>query len=454
MTVPNIFSLASGTIPLEQLDTNFATPVTIGTTPVQLGETVASFSGVSLVSPIISAPTITDPVLGTPASGTLTNCTGLPILTGVSGLASGASAFLSNPSSSNLAALITDETGTGANVFGTSPTLTTPTVTALNGGQLAGLRNKIINGNMDIAQRGTAAVTTSAAYGPADRFRSGTVGSTFSTTIAELVSGDTLYDTGGARYYTSIAVTSVAGAGNYTVFQQHIENVRLLAGQTATLSFWAKAASGAPLIGVELAQNFASGGSPSAAVTGVGQSITLSTTWTKYTKTITLGSLSGKTIGTDVNSSFTQLNFWLDAGADWNTRTGTIGQASKTVSIAQAQLEIGSVATPFEQRAIALELALCQRYYERSSAIVNQVAASSQHLANAWFKVTKRVNPTSIVYTSPVGGATGKGYNYSTLLDIAATTQGAGIDMITVALQTTVSAGNNIAFNYTAEAEL
>ena len=67
--------------------------------------------------------------LGTPSSGTLTNATGLPISSGVSGLGSGIATFLGTPSSANLAAAVTDETGSGALVFGTSPTLTNPTIT-------------------------------------------------------------------------------------------------------------------------------------------------------------------------------------------------------------------------------------------------------------------------------------------------------------------------------------
>jgi hypothetical protein len=68
------------------------------------------------------------PALGTPISGTLTNCTNLPISSGVSGLGSGIATFLSTPSSANLRSAVTDETGTGGLVFATSPTLVTPTL--------------------------------------------------------------------------------------------------------------------------------------------------------------------------------------------------------------------------------------------------------------------------------------------------------------------------------------
>lgn len=65
MAVPNIFATKTGSIPLSELDANFATPITVGTTSIALGDTAASISNVSLVNP----------TLGTPASGTLTNCT-------------------------------------------------------------------------------------------------------------------------------------------------------------------------------------------------------------------------------------------------------------------------------------------------------------------------------------------------------------------------------------------
>ena len=85
-----------------------------------------STTGTGTVVALATSPVFTTPTLGTPVSGTLTTCTGLPISTGVSGLGSGVATFLGTPSSANLASAVTDETGSGSLVFGTSPSLTTP----------------------------------------------------------------------------------------------------------------------------------------------------------------------------------------------------------------------------------------------------------------------------------------------------------------------------------------
>ena len=78
----------------------------------------------TLTNKTLTAPTLTAPVLGTPASGTLTNCAGLPVASGISGLGASVAIFLATPSSANLAAALTDETGSGAAVFAAQPTIT------------------------------------------------------------------------------------------------------------------------------------------------------------------------------------------------------------------------------------------------------------------------------------------------------------------------------------------
>jgi hypothetical protein len=95
----------------------------------------------------VTSPAFTTPNLGTPSAATLTNATGLPVSTGISGLGTGVGTFLATPSSANLASAVTGETGSGALVFGTTPTIdggifTTrmrfPRVTAFPGTPAAG----------------------------------------------------------------------------------------------------------------------------------------------------------------------------------------------------------------------------------------------------------------------------------------------------------------------------
>lgn len=103
-----------------------ATGLPISTGVAGLGTGVATALAVTVGS--AGAVVVNGGALGTPSSGTLTNCTGLPISTGVSGLGTNVATFLATPSSANLAAAVTDETGTGSLVFGTGPTISRPII--------------------------------------------------------------------------------------------------------------------------------------------------------------------------------------------------------------------------------------------------------------------------------------------------------------------------------------
>lgn len=166
-----------------------------------------------------------------------------------------------------------------------------------------------------------------------------------------------------AAVFAAFGVTGNAGAAAYSVFNQRIEDVRRLGGKTVTVSFWAVLNAGATKIGVSIDQNFGSGGSPSAPVSPAGQSVTLSTTWTRYSLTFTMPSIIGKTLGTN-GDSYTALYFWFSSGATQNARAGGIGVQTHGPNLWGIQLEIGSVATPLEKPDPQQDLAKCQRFYQ------------------------------------------------------------------------------------------
>ena len=133
---------ASNTLTLTGTDSS-SVAFGAGGTVAYTGGTLAQFAATtsSQIAGVISdetgsgslvfatSPTLVTPDLGTPSALTLTNATGLPIATGVSGLGTGVATFLATPSSANLAAAVTGEAGSGALVFDTSPTITSPAIT-------------------------------------------------------------------------------------------------------------------------------------------------------------------------------------------------------------------------------------------------------------------------------------------------------------------------------------
>lgn len=271
----------------------------------------------------------------------------------------------------------------------------TLTAQGQNVSPFSGFKNYIINGNFDVWQRGTSQTITG--YGSDDRWANNNIGST--KTHSQVACSDTERALFNAGYFSRTVVSSVAGASNYTIKIQRIENVTRLAGKTFTVSFWAKADS-AKNIAIDFFQSFGTGGTPSDIVNGIGSTtISLTTEWQKKTVTVTIPSIVGKTLGTDgVHTSHTGLFFWFDAGSDYDLRTNSLGQQSGTFDIAQVQLEEGSVATPFENRPYGLELSLCQRYLPSANTYASGQAYSATNAGIAFpFKVQARINPTGII---------------------------------------------------------
>jgi len=161
LTSPTLTTPALGTPASGVLTNATGLPLTSGVTgtlPVANGGTGVTTSTGTGNTVLSTSPTLVTPVLGTPASGTLTNATGLPISTGVSGLGTGVATFLATPTTANLAAAVTGETGTGALVFGTSPTIASPTITGT--GAIAGTFTGNITGNVTGNVSGTSGSTT------------------------------------------------------------------------------------------------------------------------------------------------------------------------------------------------------------------------------------------------------------------------------------------------------
>jgi hypothetical protein len=265
----------------------------------------------------------------------------------------------------------------------------TAQLSSLNGGPLAGLRNRVINGRFDIWQRGTS--STSLGYQTADRFRYADNGS--SITITQSQQSFTLGQTdvpGEPAYFYRVAKTVAGTSGNFTAIEHGIEDVRTLAGQTATISFYAKCGSGTASSTVYLAQYFGSGGSANVNTSTV--TCTLTTSWQKFTATVSVPSISGKTVG---------------AGHCVFLTIQLPNNAVQTVDLALVQVEAGSVATPFERRSYGQELALCQRYLPAfiSTGSNNALCPAYSYnttgvSAQVQFPVTARVSPTGISISS------------------------------------------------------
>ena len=290
----------------------------------------------------------------------------------------------------------------------------TSTVEQNTGGAVAPFvagKNAIINGDFYVNQRGFTS-TTSSGYVLFDRFSNYVADGTVTYSNQTFTAGAAPVSGYEGKSFIQSAVSGQTAAGAASFFSQKIENVRTLAGQTATLSFWAKAASGTPKIAFEYTQSFGTGGSPSSAVTTASGTATLSTSWARYSINIAIPSLSGKTIGTTDGTSYLEIGFWLSAGSSFASRASSIGIQNNTIGVWGVQLEAGSVATSFTTATGTLsgELAACQRYYWRTTGSAGGYYAMQQDATARGYNfvtdgllknpVPMRTVPTSIDYGS------------------------------------------------------
>jgi hypothetical protein len=216
-------------------------------------------------------------------------------------------------------------------------------------------KNKIINGDFAINQRNFTSTTTNGQYG-FDRFRMALSGATATYSAQTFTAGAAPVAGYESRNFARIATT----VGNDLCrIENLIEDVRTFAGQTITLSFWAKGTNPttAGNLAVNFNQTFGTGGSPSSSVTGTQQTFVLTANWTRYSFSFAIPSISGKTLGTNNDST---LQFWFGQGT-------SVSADSWTLDLWGVQAEVGEFATPFQTATgnRTLELQACQRFYVR-----------------------------------------------------------------------------------------
>jgi hypothetical protein len=345
------------------------------------------------------------------------------------------------------------------------------------------LKNRIINGAMQIDQRnaGAAITPTSAAFS-VDRWVF--YPSQASKFTIQQNAGSVTPPAGFTKYLGFTVASAVTiGAGDYFTLEQPIEGLNVVdldwgksTAKTVTLSFWVRSS----LTGTFGGAIYNSAGNYSYAFN---YTISSANTWEK--KSITITAPTTGTFSTDNTSSFI-VTYSLGVGATYsgtagvwaasNLRNATgsvsvVGTSGATFYITGVQLEQNTTATPFERRLYNQELANCQRYYQTSYAYgvaidsatgvtdgVSFVSINTSDSTNGGlFPVTMRATPTFAVYSTVGGGGSPSARNNSTGATITGITLNGGTTTNLPRLSKTVGlpvTGSSCSAQYTASAEL
>lgn len=280
----------------------------------------------------------------------------------------------------------------------------------LTNSQIGGRRNIVINGAMQVAQRGTSSTGLGATdgYYTVDRF-----GLNFSGTASRLTMTQTADGPSGfancLKLDCTTADTSIAAAEyiqlHYRIEGQDLQQLKkgTSDAEKITVSFYVKGnASATYTCEIEDVDNNRYNS----------QEFSVTTSWTKVT--LTYNADTTGVLGND-NGQSMAINFWLHVGSNftsgthtdnvWHTtatqrvgdnQTSFADSTDRTFFITGVQMEVGEQATPFEHRSFGEELALCQRYYSRNDAraVDGYTTSSVNIISNMSYPVTMRATPT------------------------------------------------------------